>query len=161
MSNTSLWEPFNNGGGKRMWFVARAETFPIEDRYHYDSKGVLIRYASMAGAQKAADKLNKKEGNPMSTVHTSQPRLSVVREALESVIATLPGTVYYAADGSALFLHEDGLSIVRVATDGTTSSAYTATVPLANLFGDDGALIENLVVEDLPELEGWTSGWTC
>lgn len=58
------WEPANNGGGKRMWFlIRRTETLPISDRYHFNANGVLIRYASMAGAQEAANRLNKKEAS--------------------------------------------------------------------------------------------------
>lgn len=55
------WQPANNGTGKRIWFLYRDDITPIEDRYHHSANGALIRYASMANAQKAADKLNKQE----------------------------------------------------------------------------------------------------
>lgn len=87
---------------------------------------------------------------------------AVVAEALESITATLPGTVYHAADGSALFLHEDGLYIIRVAADGTTSSAYTAQQPVEDLImAHEDHTAGDYTPEDLPELEGWEPGWNC
>lgn len=57
------WRPANNGTGKRMWFLIRTvETgVPVAERYHYGQDGRLVRYASMAGAQRKADELNATE----------------------------------------------------------------------------------------------------
>lgn len=68
MSALPPWEPANNGTGKRIWFLIRgrgleSDRVPINDRYHTDVKGDLIRYKSSETAQKAADKLNKQEAS--------------------------------------------------------------------------------------------------
>jgi hypothetical protein len=60
------WRPDHDGAGKRVWFLTRYsgeddQSVPLEDRYRFDSRGVLIRYASMTAAQRAADKLNAAE----------------------------------------------------------------------------------------------------
>jgi hypothetical protein len=60
------WRPANNGTGKRIWFLCRYsghddQRVPLEDRYHYSSNGVLVRYSSFEAAQRAASKLNKAE----------------------------------------------------------------------------------------------------
>lgn len=57
------WRPAVNGAGARPWFVARGQgaehdRLPILDRYHFRADGQLRRYATEAGAQRAADKLN-------------------------------------------------------------------------------------------------------
>ncbi len=57
--NPWIWYPANNGGGKRMWFVMRGESVPISLRYHFGKNDRLVRYATVRGAQRAADKLNK------------------------------------------------------------------------------------------------------
>jgi hypothetical protein len=61
------WKPYNNGAGKRPWFLARSgpdsDSIPLEDRYHYNAAGNLVRYASIESAQRAADKLNKQEND--------------------------------------------------------------------------------------------------
>jgi hypothetical protein len=61
------WTPANNGAGKRSWFLIRgrglvADRIPVADRYRFNSKGDLIRYASYESAQRAADTLNAQEG---------------------------------------------------------------------------------------------------
>jgi hypothetical protein len=61
------WAPASCGAGKRHWFVARgqgaeSDRVPVALRYHHGANGSLVRYASMAGAQRAADKLNAAEG---------------------------------------------------------------------------------------------------
>lgn len=57
------WRPVNNGAGKRIWFlIADDETLPVGQRYHYDRRGWLIRYASHATASKAAARLNAAQG---------------------------------------------------------------------------------------------------
>jgi len=60
------WTPASNGTGKMIWFLIRGlgsegERVPLPQRYHYGPSGKLVRYASMANAQRAADKLNKQE----------------------------------------------------------------------------------------------------
>jgi hypothetical protein len=58
----SPWEPVNNGAGKRTWFLTRRdESIPITGRFHFSSRGSLVRYASGETAQRAADKLNRQE----------------------------------------------------------------------------------------------------
>jgi hypothetical protein len=59
------WRPACNGshGGKRIWFLCRfprggGGDVPVADRYHYDARNKLVRYASQDAAQRAADKLN-------------------------------------------------------------------------------------------------------
>jgi hypothetical protein len=59
------WRPASDGAGRRPWFLARYdagdESVPLEDRYRFGSRGVLIRYASMDSACRAAGKLNAAE----------------------------------------------------------------------------------------------------
>jgi hypothetical protein len=60
------WRPASADSGARPWFLTRYssdqdQSVPVEDRYHFGSRGVLIRYASMAAAQRAADELNAAE----------------------------------------------------------------------------------------------------
>jgi hypothetical protein len=55
----NTWRAANNGNGKRMWFLIRTdESVPVSERYHYNGRGDLIRYASYKTAQYAADNLN-------------------------------------------------------------------------------------------------------
>lgn len=51
------WYPANHGTGKRIWFLYR-EHPEVHERYQWSKNGRLIRYASMATAQRAADRLN-------------------------------------------------------------------------------------------------------
>lgn len=51
------WRPANNGIGKRIWFLHR-DAAEISDRYYWDSRGYLIRYATYETATKAAERLN-------------------------------------------------------------------------------------------------------
>jgi hypothetical protein len=53
------WRPAVNGGGKFPWFLIWSdESVPVSERYHYNGKGNLVRFASHETAQRAADKLN-------------------------------------------------------------------------------------------------------
>ena len=104
------WRPASDGAGKRPWFLTRYEgndgqSVPLEDRYHFDSRGVLIRYASMDSAQRAAGKLNAAERQEAADDGTraldaiagilSQPRpgdWQAAMEQRESVVRVLRGT---------------------------------------------------------------------
>ena len=59
MSN-SPWQPWNNGSGKRIWFLSRVVDGVTE--YHWANpgphSGALIRYASYKTAHQAAVRLN-------------------------------------------------------------------------------------------------------
>jgi hypothetical protein len=62
LSKTAMdWRPASNGGGKRMWFLMRDESVPLQDRYYYGPSGKFARYATCQAAQRAADKLNAQE----------------------------------------------------------------------------------------------------
>jgi hypothetical protein len=54
---TSLWRPANNGTGRRIWFLYRDHP-EVHERCHWSRNGRLIRYASAASAQRAANRLN-------------------------------------------------------------------------------------------------------
>lgn len=41
-----MWEPKNNGSGKRIWFLFCETGKTMEERYHYNKRGNLVRYAS-------------------------------------------------------------------------------------------------------------------
>lgn len=61
------WRPASNGAGPRHWFLVRgwgaeSRAVPLEDRYRFRADGALLRFASQAGAQRAADRLNREEG---------------------------------------------------------------------------------------------------
>jgi len=63
----SPWQPWNNGSGKRKWFLARRVGGVTE--YHWakprppylDNVGNLIRYARYETACQAAERLNVKD----------------------------------------------------------------------------------------------------
>jgi hypothetical protein len=63
---TASWQPWNDGSGKRKWFLARVVDGITE--YHWaksrpplDNVGNLIRYASYETACRAAERLNVKD----------------------------------------------------------------------------------------------------
>jgi hypothetical protein len=58
------WLPASNGSGKRHWFLHRDAAL-FADRYHTNSRGDLIRYATYESASRAADRLNR-EDSPVS-----------------------------------------------------------------------------------------------
>lgn len=60
MTDEMMWRPANNGSGKRIWFLVRGESVPLDQRYYYGKDERLVRYASMENAQRAADRLNRK-----------------------------------------------------------------------------------------------------
>lgn len=54
-----LWQAYNHGHGKRIWFLAR----PVSDgttEYYWTKAGQLVRFLSMTTAQAAASRFNKK-----------------------------------------------------------------------------------------------------
>ena len=58
------WEPWNDGTGKRKWFLARIVGGITE--YHWakpaqERPGALIRYARYETAHQAAERLNVKD----------------------------------------------------------------------------------------------------
>lgn len=57
MAETTTWRPAANGAGKRQWFVCRGE-YGATQEYHEAANGYLVRFASIEGAQRAADRLN-------------------------------------------------------------------------------------------------------
>lgn len=59
MSEDTAWRPANNGTGKRIWLLIKPDSVPLAERYHNNSQGFLIRYASYATALAAAKKLNR------------------------------------------------------------------------------------------------------
>lgn len=52
------WQAYNNGSGKRIWFLSREVDGVTE--YHWSKIGRLIRYKSFATAKAAAARLNGK-----------------------------------------------------------------------------------------------------
>ena len=56
-----LWRPANHGTGERIWFLVRAESVPIENRYYTGADDQLIRYASYETARQAAADLNAQQ----------------------------------------------------------------------------------------------------
>ena len=58
MTTLGKWYPANNGAGKHIWFLYR-DAAEVADRYHESKAGFLIRYKTMASAQRAADRLNE------------------------------------------------------------------------------------------------------
>lgn len=122
------WRPASNGAGKRHWFVYRDETIPVPLRYHFNAKGQLIWYASMAGAQRVADRLNAElaRGTVTVTCRNSWYRLAFSR---------LPGQEFgpwrFAETVrdlrvSALLSPVDARSLVMEATTLGTATAQVA-----------------------------------
>ena len=69
------WQPANNGAGKRRWFLIRgsgieSDRIPVRDRYHFNARGDLIRYASFQSAQRAAGQLNGDKATRCRTCNT-------------------------------------------------------------------------------------------
>jgi hypothetical protein len=63
------WRPAYDGRGNLSWFLARYDEhrpdIPLADQYRYgETSGILIRYVARETAQRAADKLNAREGLP-------------------------------------------------------------------------------------------------
>jgi hypothetical protein len=88
---------------------------------------------------------------------TSYPK--ALTETVEAICGTIGGQVFYRDDDEypeAIILMDDKTYMVRVAFDGSTSDAYASTTPLEDIVRDD-----IYSVADLPELEGWSTGWSC
>jgi hypothetical protein len=82
---------------------------------------------------------------PEWDVSISERAAGPLQEGVDSVLATVAGTVFYSADGSeAIVLLRDEHYAVSVDSDGDTQSAYLTWVRPEN--------------ED--EL-GWSTGWGC
>jgi hypothetical protein len=58
MIDDRLWHIANNGNGKRIWFLVKGQSIPLEERFLNNAKGNLIRYATAEQAQAVADDLN-------------------------------------------------------------------------------------------------------
>jgi hypothetical protein len=83
--------------------------------------------------------------NQAGTAFTLPPASGPLRESVDHILGTVPGTVFWSDDGSeAIVLLRDDHYAVAVSSDGDTQSAYLAWVKPEN--------------ED--EL-GWTTGWEC
>jgi hypothetical protein len=54
-----MLEPKNNGSGKRIWFLFCETGKTLEERYHCNKRGYLVRCGSKESAQRKADKLNE------------------------------------------------------------------------------------------------------
>jgi hypothetical protein len=55
------WRPAVNGARRRPWFLIR-DAEQVSERYYFGGNGRLVRYASCANAERAADRLNKQAG---------------------------------------------------------------------------------------------------
>jgi hypothetical protein len=91
--------------------------------------------------------------------------LERVEDELDHITCTLPGTVFRAEDGSALFLHEDGTYVILVTppqhNDATSRACADEAYLIAQPVED---LIENardMTSGDIEESKGFGSGWTC
>lgn len=88
-----------------------------------------------------------------------------VTKEVDFILGACPGTVFYNADGDALILGEDCTWIARVAWDAgdqeaRTYEAWLSTIPIESYLGPK----ENehvLYDEDLPELQGFETGFSC
>lgn len=59
----TLWEAASNGANRRHWFVMRYLYGPgVTGQCYETSRGTVRRYASMAAAQRVADRLNRTDG---------------------------------------------------------------------------------------------------
>jgi hypothetical protein len=81
MNTTRLppWRTACNGGGKRIWFLIRgsgleSDRIPVRDRYRYNSRGDLIRYASRETALRAATRLNNAEASEHAETNCAHVR---------------------------------------------------------------------------------------
>lgn len=80
-----------------------------------------------------------------------------MQEGIDMVTGACGGQVFFSRDfPQALILADDSTWIARVSSDGSTEEAYLSTEPIAN-YVDSQAYRE----EDLPELQGFTTGFTC
>lgn len=58
-SSQSVWRAANNGAGKLCWFVCRGEYGRTVEYYETADGERLVRFGSMASAQRKADQLNQ------------------------------------------------------------------------------------------------------
>jgi hypothetical protein len=59
------WKPANNGSGKYMWLLIKDGDAPVDERFHFNEQGRIIRYKSRESAQRAADRLNAEEAQDL------------------------------------------------------------------------------------------------
>jgi hypothetical protein len=98
-------------------------------------------------------------GDTVSTGFIPNEYTTAQQEAIESVLACLDGDVFLNQEtGEVVILTDGGNYIISVATTGETSSTYAATGPLEDFLGPK----ENEhVLQDVSEIQGWETGWTC
>lgn len=73
-------------------------------------------------------------------------------EAIEGILAILPGTVFRSDDtDAAIVLTDSDTYAIAVFRDGSTESAYLVTVP--------PDAIATAIEADRGEVAGWSTGW--
>lgn len=76
---------------------------------------------------------------------------------IQSVLAAMPYAQVYNAveDGEVLVLCEEGKYLISVSPAGNTSSAYLINQPPSS------TACPSWTDEEVAEVEGWATGWTC
>jgi hypothetical protein len=74
-----------------------------------------------------------------------------MEQGIESVLATVSGTVFRSSTGEAVIFLDHDPYVISVNLDGDTASAYLVTVPPAVI-----AAAMNLGEGDV---SGWSTGW--
>jgi hypothetical protein len=90
------------------------------------------------------------------------PRMSkAMQEGIDMILGCCEGQVFFSRDfPQAIIIGNDSTWIARVSQDGSTEEAYLSTRPMEEFVGmgeNEHAIHE----DDLPELQGFTTGFTC
>jgi hypothetical protein len=84
---------------------------------------------------------------------------AAMAEAIEMITGCCEGQVFISRDfPQALIIGNDSTWIARVSEDGSTEEAYLSTEPIETLIS---CVEDTFTVDHLPELQGFTTGFTC
>lgn len=84
-----------------------------------------------------------------------------MQEAIDMVLCCVEGQVFSNGDSEylqVLIILNDDSGVVRISADGSTEESYLSTEPIRTLVS---VREDTFTVNDLPELEGFTTGFTC
>lgn len=100
---------------------------------------------------------------PINNVYDFSVRVpDVVLTAVEHIQAACPSDVYYNSNGDAIVLdslnHEWVARVYHDTVEAHIEEAYLSTEPIENYVD---TVEDTYVHENLPELKGFTTGFTC
>jgi len=106
-----------------------------------------------------ADEIKPGDAGTEDELTPDIPVTKEMRDAIDMILGCCPGQVFFSRDfPQALILADDSTWIARVNSDGSTEEAYLSTEPLETLVS---VKEDTFTASDLPELQGFTTGFTC